>query len=66
MGQNLNLTRLMVKLDGTERSALFELARSERRDLRAQAAVVIREALIAKGLLEPAEDLQEKGSEVAR
>lgn len=45
------LTRIMVSLDGKERSALNELAESERRDPRAQAALIIRESLKRRGLL---------------
>jgi len=43
--------RMMIALDGRERSALVELAERERRDPRQQAAVIIREVLIDHGLL---------------
>jgi hypothetical protein len=43
--------RMMIALDGKERSALIELAERERRDPRQQAAVIIRCELIRRGLL---------------
>jgi len=45
--------KLFVPLDGTERAALAKLAECERRDPRAQAAFLIREALERAGLLSP-------------
>ena len=49
---NANTRRMMIALDGRERSALLELARRERRDPRDQAAVIIRQELVRCGLLE--------------
>jgi hypothetical protein len=43
--------RMMIALDGKERSALIELAERERRDPRQQAAVIIRRELVRRGLL---------------
>ena len=45
------MTRLTVILHRNEREALLALALSERRDLRDQAAVMLRDALIQRGLL---------------
>ncbi len=47
-------TRLTVTLLREERSALAQLAERERREPRAQAAVLIRQALEKLGLLQPA------------
>jgi len=49
-----NFRKLVISLDGTERSALAELAQHERRDPRDQAALIIRADLVRRGLL-PAE-----------
>ena len=46
-----NARRLMVPLDGVERSALAELAQRERRDPRQQAAFLIRRGLELAGML---------------
>ncbi len=43
--------KLVISLDGDERSALTMLAERERRDPRAQAALLIRNELIERGLL---------------
>lgn len=40
-----------VYLDGEERAALFQMAEHERREMRDQAAMIIREKLIERGLL---------------
>lgn len=40
-----------IYLDGDERAALLDLAERERRDIRDQAALIIRTALIERGLL---------------
>jgi hypothetical protein len=45
--------KLVISLDGAERSALAEFAQIERRDPRDQAALIIREALEKRGLLRP-------------
>lgn len=45
--------RMDVDLRPSEREALIKLARLERRDPRDQAAVIIRDALIARGYLPP-------------
>ena len=46
------MTRITVKLDEAERDAIRALAKDERRDTRAQAALLIRESLEKRGLLE--------------
>ena len=46
--------KLVISLDGDERDALVRLAERERRDPRAQAALMIRRELERQGLL-PAE-----------
>jgi len=46
------MTRLTVTLDESEREAIRKLAQDERRDTRAQAALLIRESLERLGLLE--------------
>ena len=56
-----NLRRLMIALDGQERSALAELAERERRDVRQQAAVIIQRELVRCGLLD-AEPIREAKS----
>lgn len=45
------MARVTVTLRAIEREALFKLAERESRDLRAQAAVLIRKALEGEGLL---------------
>lgn len=45
------MARITVSLQQDERSALQALAQRERRDPRAQAALLLRETLIARGLL---------------
>lgn len=45
-----------ITLEDEERSALFILAERERRELRAQAAMLIREALERRGLLPKRDD----------
>lgn len=45
------MTRLTVTLRQDERAALLSWALDERRDLRDQAAVILRHALIQRGLL---------------
>lgn len=40
-----------IYLDGNERAALLNLAERERRDMRDQAALIIRQELIERGLL---------------
>jgi hypothetical protein len=47
------LRKIFVPLDGTERSALTKLAEQEKRDPRAQAAILIREGLERLGILQP-------------
>ena len=47
------MTRITVSLERAERAALQQLAAQERRDPRAQAAYLIREALEQLGLLQP-------------
>jgi hypothetical protein len=47
------MTRIVIWLDGKERSALAELAENERREPRAQAAYLIRQSLEQLGLLQP-------------
>ncbi|MBN1890350.1 MAG: hypothetical protein JW850_20315 [Thermoflexales bacterium] len=46
------MTRLVISLDGAERSALVTLAEIERRNPRDQAAVIIRQDLVRRGLLD--------------
>lgn len=48
---NDSLFLVKIRLRADERDALMRLSRSERRDLRAQAAMLIREALCARELL---------------
>ncbi len=45
--------RVIVRLMSTEREALVLLAERERRNPREQAAVLIHEELVRRGLLEP-------------
>lgn len=45
--------RIYVPLDASERQALARLGELERRDPRAQAAILIRQALESLGLLQP-------------
>lgn len=52
-------TRITVTLQREERSALARLAEQERRDPRAQAAMLVREALERLGFLQPAPTIQE-------
>lgn len=47
----MQLKRITVTLEPGEREALIDLAHAERRDPRAQAAYIIRQALGAAGLL---------------
>jgi hypothetical protein len=47
------VAQVIVNLQVSERDALRTLARLERRDPRAQAAFIIREKLIERGLLKP-------------
>ncbi|HEY4722527.1 MAG TPA: hypothetical protein VII92_11810 [Anaerolineae bacterium] len=47
-----NYRKLVISLDGAERTALAMLAERERRDLRSQAALLIRQSLIGAGLLD--------------
>lgn len=47
------MTRIMIQLDGIERSALTTLAERERRDPRQQAALLIRQQLERLGLIQP-------------
>ena len=54
------LRKLVISLSGAERSALADLAERERRDLRDQAAVIIRCELERAGLL-PIEPTQPPG-----
>jgi hypothetical protein len=44
-------SKLTIHLDITERNALRKLARQERREIRQQVAVIIRDDLIRRGLL---------------
>lgn len=53
------MTRIMIQLDGLERSALATLAERERRDPGSQAAMLIRQQLEKLGLLQPAPTKQE-------
>ncbi len=48
-----NVAQVIVKLQVSERDALRTLAKLERRDPSAQAAFIIREKLIERGLLKP-------------
>ncbi len=48
------MRKIVVSLDGLEFSALNDLAQRERRDPRAQAAVIIRAELKRRGLLKDA------------
>jgi hypothetical protein len=43
--------RITITLFESERNALFELASTERRDTRGQAAIIIRQELERRGLL---------------
>ena len=45
------MRKIFIALDGAELSALNTCAQAERRDPRAQAALIIREALERRGLL---------------
>ncbi len=45
------MARLMITLEFSEREALQELSRRERRDPREQAALLVRESLEKRGLL---------------
>lgn len=47
------MTRIIVTLHGNERKALGELSESERRDVRAQAAMIIRRELERLGYMSP-------------
>lgn len=47
------LRKIYIALTDIERTALIELARRERRDVRAQGALLIRQALEREGLLQP-------------
>ncbi len=58
------MSRVTVTLKSAERDALCKLAENERRDPRAQAAVIIVRELERRGLLPPAEQL-EKYQEIA-
>lgn len=46
------MTRMTVYLDAQERDALEQLSQRERRDMRDQAALLIRQKLIGRGLLQ--------------
>ena len=48
-----NYTRLMIELSDDELVGVSHLAKKERRDLRAQAAVLIRQSLERLGFLQP-------------
>lgn len=54
------LKQLKVPLTEDEIEALGKLARKERRRLEPQAAVIIRDDLIRRGLLQPDEEQAEK------
>jgi hypothetical protein len=56
------MTRLMIQLDGLERSALTTLAELERRDPRQQAALLIRQQLERLGLLQPTQSITQQES----
>ena len=45
------MARVMIRLENDERDALLILARREKRDVRAQAALIVCEALVQRGLL---------------
>jgi len=47
------MNRITVNLQQDEREALVVLAEQERRDLRQQAAVILRQELERRGLLSP-------------
>lgn len=53
------MTKLCIHLDGAEQSALIAVARSERRDPRDQAAIIIRRELERLKLLPPIPHPQE-------
>ena len=50
------MARIMLTIETDERDALIELARREKRDARAQGAMLLRESLERRGLL-PSSDL---------
>ena len=62
--------KLVISLDGDERVALVRLAERERRDPRAQAALMIRRELERQGLLpseaqfQSAEQQRQKGQDI--
>ena len=45
------MARFTIRLDEDERAALVELARTERRDPRDQAALLVRDELTRRGIL---------------
>ncbi len=58
-----SIRKLYVPLNSDERRALGELAEREKRDLRDQAALIIRKALEARGLLPKREHAEEPRKE---
>ena len=60
------MRRITVTLQQDEREALVKLAQRERRDPRAQAAVILRRELERRGLLPPDQQAQvQAGQEMA-
>ncbi len=57
------MTRITVKLEPVERDALVELAQRERRDMRDQAALIIRRELEREGLIQPVATAQAQGAQ---
>jgi hypothetical protein len=55
------MKRLTITLMQDERTALWELAQRERRDMRDQAALIIRRELEREGLLQPVTTAQAAG-----
>ena len=47
------MTRIMIRLTDSEREALKALAQQERRDPRAQAALLVRKGLEISGIMQP-------------
>jgi hypothetical protein len=52
------MARVTIRLETQERDALWELAQRERRDMRDQAALIIRHELEREGLLQPVTSTQ--------
>ncbi len=56
----MDLTRITITITPDEREALRRLAKSERRDTRNQASIIIREALERMGFLQVDKQLGER------